>query len=134
MRAWARVWTSHGTVAARAAGGALGAAEMQGLAAALASHRARAQHVGATERVLDELVGPVAAGQSEPPPAQQWREKNEAENQTGQQQQSTHETIPGRGVSRASGENRGPGRAARIRSTAEPRAPGRRRCQSRRRA
>jgi hypothetical protein len=66
---------------------------LQGLAAALTSHRPRAQHIGAAEGVLDELVGPVAAGQSRPPPPQDGREKNEAEDQAGQQQQGAQVVV-----------------------------------------
>ena len=86
------------------------AAEVQRLAAALPSHRARAQHVGAAEGILDELVRALRARQARPPSPQHRGEQNEAQDERGDEQESAHDPIPGRGESRASGGSRGPDR------------------------
>jgi len=125
---------SHRAVAACEAGGAVGAAEVQRFAAALPPHRARAQHVGAAERILDELVRSVGPRQSGPPPAEHRREQNETHDERGDEQESAHPTIPGRGVWRASGGSLGPDRSGRSRWAPAPSVRGRRRCLSPRRA
>src|SRR4029453_5968867 len=101
---------SHRTVAAREAGGAVGAAERSRLAPALPSPRAGAQHVGAAEGILDELVRPLRARQAGPPSAEHRGEQNEAQDDRGDEQESAHDPIPGRGESRASGGSRDPDR------------------------
>src|SRR6266446_4434549 len=89
---------SHRAVAACEAGGAVGAAEVQRFAAALPPYRARAQHVGAAERILDELVRSVGPRQSGPPPAEHRREQNETHDERGDEQESARRKSRSRSV------------------------------------
>src|SRR5262252_10425439 len=115
MRAAAGAGASHRAFAAREAGGAVRAAEVQRLAAAFPPHRAGTRHVGAAERILHELIGPILAAQSRPPAPEKGRDEDEAGQQQGEDQQHAHEIIPDRGVWRGSGGNRDRGPSARSR-------------------
>src|SRR5204863_261582 len=71
------------------------AAEMQRLAALLPAEGPRAQHVSATERILDQLVGALpAAEQPRPPAPQHRRQDDEGEDEAGHQQERSHELVP----------------------------------------
>src|SRR5262249_62363447 len=86
MRAAAGEGASHRAFAAREAGGAVRAAEVQRLAAALPPHRAGTRHIGAAERILHELMRPILAAQSRPPAPEKGRDEDAAGHQQAKHQ------------------------------------------------